>query len=153
MARYRRDKGEIVPPLYLPYISRVSPLYLPRRAAAVLHNLASAPGNHNVFRPYEARTTPTPTPTPKPIPLNLPRTLPLNLIRTPPPSLSLARRGCSAWPCTYLPFISLYLPYISPISPQAGLLGLAMHGPGEFGANAGTLLPEVALELNPTPAW
>jgi len=59
-----------------------------RRAAAVLHNLASAPGNHNVFRPYEA-----------------------------------------------------------------GLLGLAMHPTGDFGANSGTVIHEVALELNPTPAW
>ena len=59
-----------------------------RRAAAVLHNLASAPGNHNAFRPYEG-----------------------------------------------------------------ALAGLAMHPPGEYGANMGTVIAEVALELNPTPAW
>lgn len=59
-----------------------------RRAAIILHNLTSAPGNHNAFRPYEA-----------------------------------------------------------------GLLGLAMNPPGETGANAGTLISEVTLELNPTPAW
>ena len=75
-------------PRLLGFLGHTAPPACSRRAAAVLHNLASAPGNHSAFRPYEA-----------------------------------------------------------------GLLGLAMHPPGECGANLGTVLCEVALELNPTPAW
>ena len=75
-------------PRLLALVGGTNPQGASRRAAAVLNNLASAPGNHNAFRPYEG-----------------------------------------------------------------ALAGFAMHPPGEFGANVGTVIAEVALELNPTPAW